>query len=350
MDNRGATPFAAHLQAKVVEQYDIGARQENQMGQVNSHLWKMSSSKGTFGVKAVPFDSQRIEYIYQINQHLLQAGFPGVTAMLITVHGRPYFEDDNGRCYYVYQWIQGHNYRFNPKKNQLQAITKLAELHQTAVGFFPQGITAPERWGQWPEKCHDRAMEINSWLQAGSVVNAEDEGWREIYEHGPYFLEEALMATDMISSPEYQEVTEREQTKGTFCHRDYAPRNLLVGSDQKIHIIDFDYSINDIRLYDLARFLQIVVSKYQWDWEVGRELLAEYHRIRPLQPAEQYVLAANLWFPRKFWLYAKHLQHQTNPRVRAALAESLKHTLLEEGMRVAFINQLQNWKIPRKLQ
>lgn len=345
MDNRGSAQHIAQALLKMLELYDIGASTENQIEQVTRHVWKINTSKGTFGIKAVPFNSSRLEYLYQVNQHLIQMDFPGVAKMLATVQGLPYWEDDQGRCYYAYEWIEGQKYNLNSKKSQLRGMTKLAELHKAAVGFFPKGIEIPDRWGQWPEKFRDRAMEINGWLQKEPPLEDEDEAWREVYEHGSYFAEQALMATEMISSPEYQQVTEQEQALGTFCHRDYAPRNLLVGANQQLHILDFDYSICDIRLYDLTRFLQIVVSEQNWDWEVGRGLLTEYHRVRPLAPAEQCILAANLWFPRKFWLYGKHLRHQSEYTVRDGLARNLRTALLEEGRRVAFINQLQKWKM-----
>lgn len=329
----------------ILKQYDLG--HELQIIPITGHLCKITTSRGTFGVKSVPFSTDRVKYLYQINQHLINKGFSGVSEMLVDEQGTPYFLGGDGKVYYVYKWKEGQSYRFNNHQRLLSATIKLAELHKNAEGFFPYEVVAPQRWGKWPEKFRDRAMTISTWFNEDGLPSVDSELWSDVKNHGPYFLEQALLATEMVSSPAYQYINDLEQGLGTFCHRDYAARNLLEVEGQTLHILDFDYSIGDIRIYDLARFIQITAVLNKWDWGVGAQVLKEYHQIRPLNEAEISVLSATLWFPRRFWLYANRLRHETHSHRQAQFTQSLQQVYAEEGLRVAFVNQLQAWKLPR---
>ena len=113
----------------------------------------------------------------------------------------------------------------------------------------------------------------------------------------------------------------------------------------QIHVIDFDYAINDLRVYDLGRFLRSLVSRNQWSWELGQEILDTYSTLRPLSPEEKHVLIAFLTFPRTYWLYAGRYYRNDKNYHEKDILRKFKQCLEEEGQRVTFLNQLADYPV-----
>ena len=60
---------------------------------------------------------------------------------------------------------------------------------------------------------------------------------------------------------------EKEVLKRSFCHHDYAHHNILVDTNKKINIIDFDYCMLDSHLHDLCSLLIRTMKDGKWEKE-----------------------------------------------------------------------------------
>ncbi len=143
--------------------------------------------------------------------------------------------------------------------------TALAELHRAGVGYAPVRANAlgPHGWTPLLARSRDRADEVQPGLAAE--------------------LDQALLhilAAWPASLP-----------KG-HIHADLFPDNVFFLDDRLSGLIDFYFAATDLLAYDVAVCLNAWCFEADFSFNVtkGRALLAAYHAVRPLQPAERAAL------------------------------------------------------------
>ena len=114
--------------------------------------------------------------------------------------------------------------------------------------------------------------------------------------------EEALF---MLDKTEYEGLSKDAASKGCFIHHDFAHHNILHTFDGRTYVIDFDYSIMDIRMHDLGSLIIRNMKKSNWDIDKALEILESYDRRNPVSSSELKVLAPFFLFPQDFWMISR---------------------------------------------
>jgi len=328
---------------EIFEEYDLVVED---LEQVNDNVWKLATDRGAKGLKKITKGEARLRYIHSVQEHLVDRGLRTVVRFIRTKHGLPYAFGEPGVQYVIFDWIEGKPPDLT-KPEQRQAVTKkLAQLHLVSEGLQPlPGSANVDNWGNWIKKFQYRCVE----MLENALIAGRKESPGEIdslyNRHLRYYYQQGLEAVSILDTPQYRELAKKEAASGCFCHRDFGARNLLLDYQWQIYIMDFEHAINDLRIYDLGRFMRTLVSRNQWSWELGREILDTYTSIRPLTPEEKQVLTAFLTFPRLFWLYSGRYYRDDQEYPVKEIQRKFKMCLEEEGQRVAFLNQLTGYPV-----
>jgi homoserine kinase type II len=141
----------------------------------------------------------------------------------------------------------------------------LAALHLAGADYAPQRGNAlgPHGWQPLLDRCKSRADEVQAELGAE--------------------LEQALR-TILANWPSGLPVG--------HIHADLFPDNVFFLDDRLSGLIDFYFAATDLLAYDVAVCLNAWCFEADFSFNVtkGRALLAAYHAVRPLSPAEQAAL------------------------------------------------------------
>ncbi|MDA8233642.1 MAG: CotS family spore coat protein [Clostridia bacterium] len=313
---------------------------------VKENLWKIATDRGTKGMKKITNGESRLRYIHSVQEHLADRGLRTVVRFIMTKHGLPYAFGEPGEQYVIFDWIDGKHPDLTKEEHRRSVVMKLAQLHIASEGLqLLNGSAVINNRGHWVKKFQYRCVE----LLENALISGRKQQQGELdvlyNQHVRYYYQQGLAALNQLDSPQYQELVKREEEGGCFCHRDFGARNLLLDYQWQVYVLDFEYAINDLRVYDLGRFLRTLVSANQWNWELGREILDTYTGVRPLTPEEKHVLIAFLTFPRTFWVYSGRYYRGDNNYPEKEILRKLKHCLEEEGQRVAFLNQLVDYPV-----
>lgn len=71
-----------------------------------------------------------------------------------------------------------------------------------------------------------------------------------------------------------------------FCYYDYVYYNILIDDNRNINVIDFDYCILDLYLYDLLLFLIRIMKDDKWEKEKVDLILNFYRKVMEVKNYE----------------------------------------------------------------
>ena len=91
-------------------------------------------------------------------------------------------------------------------------------------------------------------------------------------------IKRANRSIDGLINSDYVSIMEDNLMKREFCHHDFANHNILIGKNNKINIIDFDYCILDSHLHDLCSLLIRSMKYNRWDIKKANIIFEGYSK------------------------------------------------------------------------
>ncbi|WP_443110816.1 phosphotransferase [Caloramator sp. mosi_1] len=98
-----------------------------------------------------------------------------------------------------------------------------------------------------------------------------------------------------------------------MCHYDYVNKNIIFNND--IYVIDFDKAKYDYSINDFYVFIKRILKRRNtcWDFNLFKEAVENYEKVRSINYIEFKLLLAQLMFPNKLWKitrdYYKNIHH-----------------------------------------
>lgn len=284
-------------EALISKQYSINIKDSVPI----KNVLRISTDKGYMCFKRVKYKKDIFIFILSAMEHLSKNGFESIIPIVLTNEGNPYIEIDEGFGYLT-EWVQGRGSDFkNPIDLKLAAAT-LAKLHKASEGFnIAQKIEDRIYYGRWIEKFNKRILDMYKFKE---IIRKKDDItlFDMIYlDSLEYYINQGNRAIEHIRKTKYKEISSREDIKGTFCHHDYANHNVIITSDLKVYIIDFDYCICDVRIHDVASLIIRNMRHGNYDMDKALFIIESYLSEGELFYDEIDIINAFMEFPQDFW-------------------------------------------------
>ncbi|PWK15800.1 CotS family spore coat protein [Tumebacillus permanentifrigoris] len=262
---------------------------------------RVETTLGTLALKKFKLTDAELNYSLAAMRHVKQQGF-NVPGILPTLDGSLYVTIDEMK-YFVMDWLAGRESKYSHVYDLALAARGLADFHHATRGFTPPHSPGKEQWGSWTGHFLERIEEMRNWLLlAEQGETAFDNMYASVIAYG---IEEATRAVELLSSSRYQAISEQEKSWSGFCHHDYAHHNVLITTEREVAIIDFDYSISDIRAHDLASLILRNMKSEKWDGRTAFFILKSYFERATPHPGEERLLHAMLRFPQDLYEVAR---------------------------------------------
>lgn len=290
----------------VTEKNGLLAMTLQQFGLTPKTSWRVRSAyyletdEGPMFLKRWKFGEGDLRFIDSAQTHLIGNGFVSVLPFCRTREGSLCARVD-GEPFVLTKWVTARESDYSNPSDLEKATEVLAELHLAARGFLPDSPNRRIELGNWPEKFAHRLQEIELFgnIAAGRPrPTAFDRKYRAGVD---YFLDQGRRAIKMIEASPYTRLVEKAKKDGGLCHHDYAHHNVLLTDDGRAYLVDWDYSICDLRIHDLASLIIRNMKASDWDLDLARDILETYQRHFPLDPDELKVMAGFLTWPQDYW-------------------------------------------------
>ncbi|HYE81387.1 MAG TPA: CotS family spore coat protein [Clostridia bacterium] len=294
-----------------LSEYDLDARLFEAMGLKIKQIipvrsvYRIVTDKGFFCLKKLRFPIEDMNFIFEAVEHLREKGFIN-TFSIVKQKNRENFISFKDEKYFLTEWIDGRECDFLNPMDLDAAIEVLAHMHNAAEGYRPEICpTCRCYFGKWPDNFSmriDEMKQMKERVQAKQEKSDIDKIYLEYVDMCINDGEEALL---LLDKADYKGLSEAAAGRGGFIHHDFAHHNILHTFDGRTYVVDFDYSIMDIRMHDVGSLILRNMKKSNWDIDKALEILESYDRRNPVSREELKILAPFFLFPQDFWMVSR---------------------------------------------
>ncbi len=280
---------------EVEKQYDLEVKSFAQEGPI--HL--LATSAGKKALKASGLSQFELAYITNSLADLEKEGFQSVVVPQAALGGSRFFSWEDSH-YFLTDWVKGRHCDYLNENDAIAVAKALGRLHNASQGLRFNRVP-DTRWllGMWPAHFSRRLDQLKAFAHQArkqSVPRAFDRLYLKDFEG---YYKQAVDALEKLAGSDYADLCQNASFQA-FCHRDLAYHNILMDEGGP-KFLDFDYSLVDLGLHDLADLLLRNLMLVDWEWDRAHSILAAYNSVIPLEPKTFPVLEAFLQFPHEYW-------------------------------------------------
>jgi CotS family spore coat protein len=281
----------------IEERYGFKIRSMEQI----KNIYKAETDQGIKCIKRAHMSTSFFRYMYSAVQYLRRKGFEGVIPYSTCLDGGICVEDEK-YIYYVVDWVESRECKFKSPEDLRDVIKTAADFHDATRGYRPPEDAKPRVfYNKWREKFSKKCIELLRFSQAIEEKDTMEKFDGIFARHLRHFWQQGQDSIELLNKSAYSKISLASQELGEFCHHDMANHNFLRSRSDRIYLIDFDYSIMDTRLHDVASL--VIRNMRHGVWELGKayDILDEYSRYHAISDEELGVIKAFMVFPQDFW-------------------------------------------------
>ncbi len=303
----------------------------------HKNTFKINGNSG-YCFKVLNYEFGHSYYIISAIKHLNNKGFSTVLNIIKTRNGLDYVELNECGYGYLTEWFESRVSNYNDLSELKNVSRELSKLHIASRDFNITPMMTPRiYWFSWinvfktrKEEIYDFAKRINQ--------KAHKNKFDEVFLKN---LNEQIAIADKsikgLINSNYVEIMERHMLKREFCHHDYANHNILIGKNNEIKIIDFDYCILDSHIHDLASLLIRAMKYNRWDKNKANVILDAYSENIEISKDELNVIKEFIRFPQDFWQRGLQMYWEQQPWGEEFILGKLNKYLEDRKYRDEFI-------------
>lgn len=325
------------------QEYNIEAKEVEKI----KGAYRIEAVDKVYCLKIVKYELPHFLFILSAIKHLNNNGFKYAPEIIKTVNGKEYIAIDGFFAYITY-WLKGREISYDNPIELALAAKKLAELHKASQGFEVEDNMKPRvGWFKWIEVYRTRRGEILDFrdrIYAKKHKTMFDFYYLQLMEDA---LEQCDISIDNLCNSNYDIRMLEEIKLGGFCHHDYAHHNILIGDNNELNIIDFDYCIMDSHLHDLSSLLIRAMKYDRWNEERIKIILKAYNEVYPLKQDEIPIMAAFMEFPQDYWQRGIQYYWENKPWDEEFFIKKVKFYADDRECRQEFLDNFRRIKISK---
>ena len=266
----------------------------------NKGIYYIKTNKGERCLKKINYGPQKLLFVYGAKEHLIKNGFDNVDRYFLNIDGEPYALV-NEDLYTLSEWLEGRECDFHNIEEVKIAAQTLAKLHEASKGYDPpENSKLKSDLGRCPSLMEKRIKSLDK-IRKKNRKSDFDLLYLKSME---FYKEIGKKALNTLNSSEYIKLCEIAEQEKSFCHHDYTYHNIILGNDNSVSVIDFDYCKREVRTFDISNFMIKVLKRNNWNIDFADAIIDSYNSISKLDECEYNVLYAYLQFPQRYWRLA----------------------------------------------
>ena len=302
-------------------------------------IWRVKTDAGFKYLKKSRLSPAELEFIFEALEYLNAQSFLNVLRLALSKKGAP-FAEHRGELYILTDWVFSREVDFGILMDLKQASRFLAEFHLKSQGFSPLvNLPARTAWFNWPSKLELRLRQMDHFRELALSQRNTSDFSRLYLSYFDYYRSQGETAYQALRRSPYQEVAQTAAANRSFCHHDFSGRNLLRAYDGRLILIDFDYSLLDLRIHDLINLVVRNLKHSHWNLDICRFILKEYHQVAPLTEAEIEVMRILLIWPHDFWQVGLQYYYEKLPWPQERFIKKLEGKIKDRLEREDFLRR-----------
>lgn len=276
----------------------------------------------------------RLEFEERIKSNLVEKGYKELDITYKNSKGEYFTKDAYRNNWIVRQWYHGSECDIREVKSVLRCAAHLGHLHRLLqLEEGDAGYCQKESIREEMERHNKELKRVRSYIRGKKQKNEMEICLLNSFD---IFYQQACMAHTLLQESSYDSLWTKTVEQRRVCHGSYTYHNVLFG-EQGIVTTNFDKAEIGIQIRDLYDFLRKVMEKNSWKGELGRQVIEEYQKERPLEEGEGTVLYTLLLYPEKYWKLVNFYYNGRKSWMPAKNLEKLLKVRAQEEDRAEFL-------------
>ena len=257
----------------------------------NKGVYQLKTNKGVRCLKKISYGTQKLLFVYGAKEHLYNNGFKNIDRYYLNTEGKAYALV-NEDIYTLSEWIEGRECDFYNDEDLILATKALANFHIASKGYEPsENSKLKSDLGRWPHLMEKRIKSFDKMKEmVRKKKNHKGEFDLSYIKSVDYYKTLGKKALEILGDSNYYNLCKDTEEEKSFCHHDFTYHNIILGEDNSVSVIDFDYCKRELRTFDLANFMIKVLKRREWDFDIAKAIIDNYNEVSPLREDEYNVL------------------------------------------------------------
>jgi CotS family spore coat protein len=296
-------------------------------------IYILKTDKGMKILKKVDHSIDEVLFIYN-SLNVVRKKYSHIINFRESVYNKPYVEYQGG-IYVIYDIIDGRECIFENPIDLGMAARGLAKFHKAGENIEVY-YNDKNQLGKMIGRFKSRTKTMEKYKEIASMhINKSD--FDKIYlQYVDYYMEAALNAAKILENSVYSELC---KVTHTLCHHDLAHHNLLIGNDDNVYFIDFDYSVIDLPYHDISNMITKAIKHNEWSIEIADVAMEAYKSENEMSPEEVQVLYGYLSFPQDFYEISTNYYMRTRNWDEEEFVDKLKRKADYKEEREKFLSE-----------
>ncbi len=320
---------------EIERQFDI----KIEIIKANKGVYYLKTNKGERCLKRINYGPQKLLFVYGAKEHLIKNGFGDLDRYYLNVNDEPYALV-NEDLYTLSEWLEGRECDFRNIDEVKIAAKTLACMHEASKGYDPpENSKLKSDLGRWPHLMEKRTKSLDKMKDIIRKKNIKNDFDMIYLKSVEFYRELGKQALQTLKESNYYELCMIAEEEKTFCHHDFTYHNIIIDSNEKPHIIDFDYCKREVRTFDISNFMIKVLKRVDWNIDFAKAIIESYNSVSKLRDDEYKVLFAYLQFPQRYWRLANRYYYNEVNWGQNTFTNKLSSIIEEKDKFLSFLNE-----------
>lgn len=307
----------------------------------NKGIYYLKTNKGERCLKRINYGPQKLLFVYGAKEHLIKNGFDSIDRYYLNIDGEPYALV-NEDLYTLSEWLEGRECDFHNIDEVKIASKALARLHEASKGYDPpENSKLKSDLGRWPSLMEKRIKSLDKMRDMVRKKNNKSSFDLLYIKSMEFYKEMGSKALKTLNESEYVKFCDIADVEKGFCHHDYTYHNIILGADNSVSVIDFDYCKREVRSFDISNFMIKVLKRCNWNIEFANAIISSYNEESSISKDEYKIIYSFLQFPQRYWRLANRYYYNEVNWGQNTFANKLENIINERDEYISF---LENFK------
>lgn len=300
-------------------------------------LYILNTTEGKKILKKVDYNEDRIKFIGESLEYV-NKNFPYVMKMN-KLQANDNYISWQGDNYIVMDLIEGREASISNPIEVEMCSEALARMHKASQmisdALEPKEVPIKKSNNlvEYYKSIKEDLINIKDWVSCYTYKNEFD---KLFLENCDRYIEEISKVNEMIWVSKYRDLL-MDKELICLCHNDLANHNFII-NENKINIIDFDYSTIDLRTLDITDFLLKWIKNSVFDINKGKLALESYDEIFKIKDEEYKLIYILMSFPRDIYSIIKSYYHKSKEWEEEVFLHRFKIKLENDVFRIKFLD------------
>lgn len=295
------------------------------------------TDKGVKFLKRLRAKSDDSNFPYDVIHYLNEKEFTNTENINKTLEGKEFVEKDDGK-YILSDAIEGRECDFKNPVELERAIKLMAKMHNASKGFKVPKSSGRYRVGKWSERFEESLSVLKSLKEVICKKNTLSEIDEIFLQWVPFYELTISESIERLNESNYYEICQKFSEEGGICHNDFIERNFIIDKDSEVFFIDFDYCIEELKEWDIAKAVLRVAKDNVWDIDIVKTVIEKYQEVYELSKDELYMIYILISYPFDFINIVRNYYIDKKNWTEKQFYDDIKRKVEYEESKVIFLN------------